>query len=230
MAKQIPTCTNNAQTLPALMNAVLNSSVVDNGAVVVGLLPKHCCCAGGCESKEKTHDVEGGVETWDKKHSFKDGIEYQEGGAKSQEGGAKSQEDKHCLEGLWQESSSPETIFLVQTVQDRPGYLFGKVMCGNHYGNDTPQKVPHFFFSTSGGIVSGDGITKEMKGQFLYGPVEVGGCGMTFDPFSFLRSFANWFFCFQLTGLKKSCVGVQLMSSKFRGLVLLRRIRSISGW
>ena len=191
MAKQTPNCTNNAQTLAALMDVVLNSSVVDNGAVVVGLLPKHCCCAGGCESKEQTHDLKGGVETRDNNHSFKDGIE-------SQEGGAKPQEDKHCLEGLWQELSSPGAIIWVHTVQDRPGYLFGRVICGNHYGHDTTQKGPHFFFRT------GDGISKEMEGRFLHGPVEVGGCGMTFDPFSFLRSFANWFFAFRCLGSRKA--------------------------
>ena len=82
MAQQIPTFTSDVQTLPALMSAVLNSSVVDNGAVVVGLLPKHCCCAGGCEPKEKTHDLKGGAETRGNKNSFKDGIESQDGAAK----------------------------------------------------------------------------------------------------------------------------------------------------
>ena len=44
---------------------------------------------------------------------------------------------------------------------------------------------------------------------------------MTFYLFSFLGSSANWFSCFQLAGLKKSYIGVELMSLKFRGLILL---------
>ena len=154
MAKQISTHTSDAQTLPALINAVLNSSVVDNGAVVVGLLPKHCCCAGGCsygvESKQNTHDLKGGVELQDNKHSFKDGVEFQEGEAKSQE-------NRRCLEGLWQESNTPEAMIWVETVQDKPGYLFGKVVSGWHHGNENTRKRAHFWFKTGDGISKRDG-------------------------------------------------------------------------
>ena len=175
---------SDAQTLPALMNAVLNSSVVDNGAVVVGLLPKHRCCAGGCyevESKEITHDLK---ELQDNKHSFKEGVE-------SQEGGAKSQQHRHCLVGIWQDSYTLDDIIMVETVQDKPGYIFGKVICGNFYGN--ARKGPHFWFKT------GDGISKEMEGQFSYGS-PAHGIYDFFYLFSFFRSLANWFFAFSWLG------------------------------
>ena len=145
---------SDSQTLPALMNAVLNSSVLDNGAVVVGLLPKHRCCAGSCyevESKENTHDLK---ELQDNKPSFQDGVE-------SQEGGAKLQQNRHCLEGLWQDSYAPWVKVWVETVQDKPGYLFGKEVGGDYSGSDLPNR-PQFWFKT------GDGVSREMEGQYCY--------------------------------------------------------------
>ena len=156
MAKQIPTCTSDSQTLPALMNAVLNSSALDSGAVAVGLLPRHRCCPGSCyevESKENTHDLK---ELQDNKPSFQDGVE-------SQEGGAKSPENKHSLEGLWQDNN--RELFVVETVKGKPGYLFGTMIGKNYFGG--PPKQPQFWFKTGD-----DGMPKELQGKFYLGPTQ----------------------------------------------------------
>lgn len=99
MAEQVPTCTNDAQTLPALMNelkSVLNCSALENGGVLVALLPKHRCCAGNCR----------GVEPRENKP----------------DGAVRPQE--HSLEGLW-EGEDIGRVF-IHTVQGKPGYIFDK--------------------------------------------------------------------------------------------------------
>ena len=50
-AEQTPTGTNDAQALHAMVDglkSLLDCSVLDNGAVLVGLLPQHRCCSGSC--------------------------------------------------------------------------------------------------------------------------------------------------------------------------------------
>ena len=84
IAEQIPTCTSDAQALPVLMNelkSVLNCSVLDNRAVLVGLLPKHHCCAGSChevEPQEDKNSFEGRVESGKDRYGLEAGVELGE--------------------------------------------------------------------------------------------------------------------------------------------------------
>lgn len=113
---------SDAQSLHALVNELklmLSSPVLDNGAVLVGLLPKQrCCCDGSCcrgvEHKQTREDEE-----------TRDNKEIQE----RKEAG----ESKHSLEGVWEGEGSGAVIF-IHAVQGKPGYLFGTKLLstGNH--------------------------------------------------------------------------------------------------
>lgn len=141
----MPTCADSAQALPKLMNelkTVLDCTVLDNGGVVVALLPKHRCGAGnyeGAESKENKHNS---------------------GKIESQEGGVKPQDHKHILEGLWENTGEGKCLVLVETVQDKPGYLLGTSLTKDYFC--LPPKVPIFWFRI------GDGTSSVLEGKFRY--------------------------------------------------------------
>ena len=142
--KQAPNCVNDAQSLPALikeMTTMLSSPTLDNGGVLVGVLPKHRCCDGSCHARE------GGVVPQEevKKHS---GVELG-GGAGAEGDGVVPQGNKHSLEGVWEGAfygKIPDMV-LVRTVQDKPGYLFGVSLIGNQH---IPAKQVMFWVKSDG--------------------------------------------------------------------------------
>ena len=155
-AEQTPKCTNDAHSVHALMNemkSLLSPSVLESGAVLVGLLPKHRCCAGSCHGVEprENKEIRENEETRDNKES-QDNEEIQEN--------KETQEIKHPVEGLW-EAASGGLLALVHTVQDRPGYLFGTLLVGNSV---FPAKTVFFW------VRSGDGNVLEgrMLRQSIY--------------------------------------------------------------
>jgi len=158
--KQAPSCVNDAQSLHALVNemkSMLSSPVLDNGAVLVGVLPKHRCCAGSCHSVGSRDGKDGGVESQEeKKHNLVESQEERKHNLDGVEpvGGVEPQGNKHSLEGVWEGglyNKTPDMI-LVHTVQDKPGYLFGISLIGNKY---IPAKQVMFW------LKSGDGMFKD---------------------------------------------------------------------
>lgn len=156
-----PHCTGDAQSLLALTNelkSMLSSPAMDNGAVVVGLLPKRrCCCAGSSshcqvaeprEYKETGEDKEIHKGQGTQEHKgFRHGIEIREITG-IREGG-------HSLEGIWEvypPSSSNPSLVWVYTVQGNPGQLYGTKLTVSRV------KQTIFHFST------GDGTFKHVLG------------------------------------------------------------------
>ena len=122
-AKKAPNCVNDAQSLPALvkeMTTMLSSPTLDNGGVLVGVLPKHRCCDGSYHMVVPREGKNDGVEP---KEEVKN------------DSGVEPRENKHSLEGVWEGAfycKIPDMV-LVRTVQDKPGYLFGVSLIGNQH-------------------------------------------------------------------------------------------------
>lgn len=137
---QSPHCTSD-QRLHALvseMKSILSPQVLENGAVLVALLPKHrCCCAGSCHGVEPRENKETGKNKG-------------------------TQESRHSLEGMWVSGSGLSTI-LIHTVPGKEGYLFGTEMF-----RESTLSADHviFWFKTGAGISNKvlEGIVQNRKG------------------------------------------------------------------
>jgi len=147
-AEQAPKCTNDAHSVHALMNemkSLLSPSVLENGAVLVGLLPKHRCCAGSCHAVETRENME--TRENEKIRDIKEIQETKE-----------AQEIKHNLEGIWEVGNS---LILIHTVQGKQGYLFGTLLIGD---SSLYKKV--IFWVRSGNGMS----TDTLEGKVLQSP------------------------------------------------------------
>ena len=132
-AEKTPTCESDAQAFLDGMKSVLDCSALDNRAVVVGFLPKHRCCT--CHGDE-LRENKGTRENQDPRGN------------------------RHSLEGIW-EGNAGDIVICVQTVPEKPGYIFGIKVIGH---GSLPIKRMLFCFKT------GDGAYKPvLEGKGFYG-------------------------------------------------------------
>lgn len=132
--KQAPNCVNDAQSLSALvkeMTTMLSSPTLDNGGVLVGVLPKHRCCDGSYHMVVPREGKNDGVVPKEEVKNDSGVVPREE---VKKDSGVVPRENKHSLEGVWEGAfyGIPDMV-LVRTVQDKPGYLFGVSLIGNRH-------------------------------------------------------------------------------------------------